>query len=1388
MKIFLITLNPQSLKRKAVKSLYIFFAILFFEDLGFCFGGDIPIEIANSSFESYEWDKIGNLPATSGWGVNAECQLAEITMDSSTSIDGVSSIHLLDLNTGKSTEGIYYQLTKDQLLSVRGKTLFLRGWIKQISSIPSKKVRFGFAAKSQGEWVYKSEGPDGEGFVDWTEYAVKFIVPESADQLRITLSCAQGWRSIGEAYFDHLSLMIVDPPSSEVSPSHQQGSMISIFKNGLLTNWKTSTWGGISIDETDLNSRFGERTLRVKTHDNSKIFSGFKCYVPELNRRPNIEDFIASKGNLKIIIKPAPPLNVALGNNETTTAYVPTHDFIKQLPDGWQEICVPLSAFKSESDNGIKLSGVLFQFSETPQKEISISQIEIISEKESIALDMRLSESTYSSMKSCEGEERLITNDPYERPTINNGTFYLNNKPHFFIGPWHYDNDVDFRGILSKRDGYGDIPYYDTLFNSQIAEDLGFNSLQLSSHPLGPTVLNFDLPLSQKNLDGTLFYPRFLKGLKGMPFVLDFAWVETLRKTAEEKWGKEVLQKNTGWHQFIPLCPEHPRGIEIYKKYWKNGASFTLNNGGNPFIYELFNESAYNCTCRFNREDFCSRMRKKYSSFESANTIWKTDFKNFEEVVNIERFEKFPALWTDWAKFLGDRYVEVLNEGRNSIREIDRRPNVFFTEQPWMGNYLKPTGATMDYWKIARTLDVLCVEGGIQFGSPEKNKKSSEMEAVLNEDSQMHSLYLDMACAAGKGKPIVNNELYCGRFKNGRRVPSKREDLTTSLWNEVIHGSSGAFFYAWDKRSSEWKTYEEAKKNVILGGYKSYSLLNPYNYPPEALKGIKDFSDEIKLLGEVVLPKPRIKGRVGLLFSYPSLRAETHSFRGMAEIFKDCYFALRNLHYSVEVVYEEDAADMRRFQAVVVPFIDRAYPQTLSAIDAYVRGGGIVLTCGNAFNKDEYGNDLAYEALLGIKKNGRVTSVDAQFSDQIKKINYFKTEPTFAETKLFTMQGDPLLFRNSIGKGFMFYLGAEPSYEVFKDILPRVLKGVDPNGILVDEKGKLLDDIELQVIDRDRTKLLYIVNWGDTPQVGIIRDVESSLDDFYIVDPIKRERYLTASGKSIWKKNDLRLGLMTLLPSQVRKVLLLNADKSDGYREVSVTEVKAQWQELFKSDLELRESVKKEEEEALKKRDAARKYDDVRSERCFSLDISKYANKDFRDETEGDLQGGWFDQGANDLRNILLGRQVLAGVPFEIIDPKKNGNKGAIILAGHSRSDLPSRINEIPFGRKAAKLYFLHTVGWEDQGVVLSYRVCYSNGTVQEIPIVYGKQVSGWWKPAEISDAKIALEISNQVTKRVGIYCYQWINPCPELIISSVDIVSGMKDALPAVIAITGEE
>ena len=89
--------------------------------------------------------------------------------------------------------------------------------------------------------------------------------------------------------------------------------------------------------------------------------------------------------------------------------------------------------------------------------------------------------------------------------------------------------------------------------------------------------------------------------------------------------------------------------------------------------------------------------------------------------------------------------------------------------------------------------------------------------------------------------------------------------MITSMWNEIMHGASGSYYFCLGGWLTEWKDLEGARKQVETPSWKSYMMLNPYAYPVETLDAFKTFMKELEPYRDQVLPFPRCAERGCLL-------------------------------------------------------------------------------------------------------------------------------------------------------------------------------------------------------------------------------------------------------------------------------------------------------------------------------------------------------------------------------------------------------------------------------------------------------------------------------------------------------------------------------------------
>ena len=188
-----------------------------------------------------------------------------------------------------------------------------------------------------------------------------------------------------------------------------------------------------------------------------------------------------------------------------------------------------------------------------------------------------------------------------------------------------------------------------------------------------------------------------------------------------------------------------------------------------------------------------------------------------------------------------------------------------------------------------------------------------------------------------------------------------------------------------------------------------------------------------------------------------------------------------------------------------------------------------------------------------------------------------------------------------------------------------------------------------------------------------------------------------------------------------------------------------------------------------------------------TIDLTPFANMDLNDQGSKDaFKYMGLEEPGNDLRNLPVGDQTLADIKFKITDPLKNNHKSAIVVS--SREGYPKQV-EIPVHDTTRAIYLLHNIekpGSENVCGAVSFN--YEDGSQKVNYIILGKQLSGWWFPANIDktkDAGLAWTGNNPVCKKVGAYWAVFNNPFPGKKIRSITIHAAEGESLYAVFAVT---
>jgi beta-galactosidase len=180
---------------------------------------------------------------------------------------------------------------------------------------------------------------------------------------------------------------------------------------------------------------------------------------------------------------------------------------------------------------------------------------------------------------------------------------------------------------------------------------------------------------------------------------------------------------------------------------------------------------------------------------------------------------------------------------------------------------------------------------------------------------------------------------------------------------------------------------------------------------------------------------------------------------------------------------------------------------------------------------------------------------------------------------------------------------------------------------------------------------------------------------------------------------------------------------------------------------------------------------------------------------------GWFGDAGQTFADLPAGRQVLANVPFELYDFKTSPVPTAILLGGPGvPGNLPERVEEIPVGRKASALFFLHTARLDqrrnDQEIrqgkrfeMARYLVRYADGQTVKVPVYAEIDMDDFRQkdPHDLPGARVAwMKRYPNSDLSATAYVMQWNNPRPDVSISWIGLEYGAdRRGIPALLAVT---
>jgi RNA polymerase sigma factor (sigma-70 family) len=184
-------------------------------------------------------------------------------------------------------------------------------------------------------------------------------------------------------------------------------------------------------------------------------------------------------------------------------------------------------------------------------------------------------------------------------------------------------------------------------------------------------------------------------------------------------------------------------------------------------------------------------------------------------------------------------------------------------------------------------------------------------------------------------------------------------------------------------------------------------------------------------------------------------------------------------------------------------------------------------------------------------------------------------------------------------------------------------------------------------------------------------------------------------------------------------------------------------------------------------------------ERLTFIDLDRRGNDYLADGPGG---------AGNDLNRLPRGIHKLGDGYFRI------GEK-MVHVQGSMRPDMPQSVKGIPIQARGDRLHILHaTEGATNSGTLIgAYVIRYADGSSEQIPLIYGRNLVNWWsfpRKDDPTEAQTPWTGSNDWSDgnprlKIRLFAINWTNPHPEKQIAALDVLSAGKDCDPFLVALT---
>jgi beta-galactosidase len=366
--------------------------------------------------------------------------------------------------------------------------------------------------------------------------------------------------------------------------------------------------------------------------------------------------------------------------------------------------------------------------------------------------------------------------------------------------------------------------------------------------------------------------------------------------------------------------------------YARSPAVLAANTWNEPSYGGIFSTpSQYADYTSWSIANFHAWLTKKYQTIDTLNQRWQTKYASWDKITPPKSPSQMSRVaWIDWMRFGQETFAGFFDWERDVIHKTapdlklvhKKQTNIVDNSARASGTNFHLMGRSEDFFGIN-------VYGGSCYG---------------------YRNTLDVSRSYAGDKPVFIFETNVMPSNAQARTP---ERVRTQLWSLIVGGARGIFLFCMDADPSHGLLSDQS----VLPGVR-----------PEYVR----FTQTVNKFGEI-LALPNEPADIAVLYS-TTAALHLHNSPQWPGPFNDAYSLVRNSHYNVDVLPEEqcDASTLQKYKAVVLPSYAILPQAAMDALETYTQNGGKILAFSHTLERDENLTRLnTLPACLGLKTRNK---------------------------------------------------------------------------------------------------------------------------------------------------------------------------------------------------------------------------------------------------------------------------------------------------------------------------------------------------------------------------------------------------------------------------------